>query len=473
VPAGFLNVPEGTDVTAEDKLIASLEEHHAAAEQSHRLGILPAGVTFQKLTIDPVDALLMDVRRFTTEEWARWLNIPIHFLKDLTNSGTRANITQETLNLATHTIRPHHVRFEQELGRKLLTVDERRNRRYYFEARTDSIVRNDLLTRYKAFWQAVQGGWMSVNQVRKMDNRNGIGPQGDLYRWPVNSVPADKVASGEYMPGGRAQQRGGKTDDGRGGGGSDGGKGRRASSVLGRATPAEPATQIEIVAKPAPAAVMFSLAKRLRLINDQLPAFDYAFTRVVAKEVKILTGLHRRHQDPTEFQEKVAAFYDDHRKGVALYVKPLSAGILGIVRVALGCKEEIVWSSLDSIAESIASMHCDRMQRDVTNEWWTPWDGQPFTMRGVPSAEYALSRLHNCAVVEVCRSLNLKIAWTCLCPQNELVRVCHDLQGKIVVAGERFTDDMVPMWMTHGLRSPPVDLGCKCQLEVLDLGEIV
>ena len=471
VPAGFLNVPEGTDTDAEDKLILSLEQRHENAEQAHRLGVLPAGVTFQKITTDPVDALMMEVRRFTTEEWARWLNIPIHFLKDLTHSGTRANVTQETLSLATHTIRPWHVRFEQEFARKLLTVEERKGRRYYFEARTDSIVRSDLLTRYKAMWQAVQGGWMSVNDVRKMDNRNGIGPQGDIYRWPVNSVPAEKVESGEYLPGGRAQQRGGSGDDGRGGGGSSGGRGRRASNV-GRATPKESAPKVAIVVKTLPAPATFSLAKRLGLINEQLPAFADAFARMVAKEVKILTRLHVREGDPSEFAEKVGIFYDDHLTCVVLALKPHAAGILGIVKVLLECKDDVEWS-VDAVIEPIARLHCNRMKETITEGWWTPWDGTPFTNRGLASAEYALSRLHNAAVIAVCRAKGLSVKWVCSNAIAEPLIACGNLIGKVVRAGDRFTGELMPIddRFGDGLRNPPLDFGCKCQLEVLDEGE--
>jgi hypothetical protein len=37
---------------------------------------------------------------------------------------------------------------------------------------------------------ARQWGWMSVNDIRRLENLNAIGPDGDVYLQPLNMVPA-------------------------------------------------------------------------------------------------------------------------------------------------------------------------------------------------------------------------------------------------------------------------------------------
>ncbi|WP_043775847.1 hypothetical protein, partial [Roseivivax isoporae] len=43
--------------------------------------------------------------------------------------------------------------------------------------------------RYEAYAKGRQWGWLSVNDVLRMENRNGIGPAGDRYIEPLNMVP--------------------------------------------------------------------------------------------------------------------------------------------------------------------------------------------------------------------------------------------------------------------------------------------
>ncbi len=444
VPAGFLNVPEGTDPDQETALLKSMEDRHAAAEQAHRLGVLPAGVTFQKLTTDPVDALMLEVRRFSTEEWARWLDIPIHFLKDLTNAGVRANVAQETLNFATHTVRPWHVRYEQELNRKLLSESERRE--YYFEALTESIVRFDLLTKYKALWQAIQGGWMSVNDARRKENMNGIGEQGDLYRWPVNAVPASVVASGEYLPGGRAQQRQGKSE-------AAGGQ-RKAET-----TPEGP---IETPTKPS----SFTTEKRTALVNTHLGPLEDAFSRLVGKEVKSLKRLHDRYgAEEGVFLQKVTEFYGDHSGFVARTLAPHVDAVAAAVKASLACDRDLDWPD-PTITEHVALRHCERAVTDIKKGSWKPWSEKTSPGRAAGSARYELNRLHNAAVVEVCAAMGRTIRWRCV-RNDEPFAVCHDLDGKEVLAGGRFTD-LLEAGYRPRLRHPPVDFGCECQLEIVE-----
>ena len=45
-------------------------------------------------------------------------------------------------------------------------------------------------------------GWWSVNDIRRLENLNGIGPEGDVYLQPLNMTRADGVGppAGEPAP---------------------------------------------------------------------------------------------------------------------------------------------------------------------------------------------------------------------------------------------------------------------------------
>jgi hypothetical protein len=90
----------------------------------------------------------------------------------------------------TDTIRPWAVRWEQEINRKLLSESERDE--FYAEHLLESMMRGDTPSRYQAHAVARQWGWRSVNEIKRMENENPIGPDGDIYLVPLNMVPADQ-----------------------------------------------------------------------------------------------------------------------------------------------------------------------------------------------------------------------------------------------------------------------------------------
>jgi len=92
-------------------------------------------------------------------------------------SLTYQNVEMKQINLLVRTVGPWVVRLEKALTRL-------RPRPRIVKHNVDAMLRMDTLTRYKAYDMAVRDGWMSVNEVRDLDDRAGIGEEGDRYLWP-------------------------------------------------------------------------------------------------------------------------------------------------------------------------------------------------------------------------------------------------------------------------------------------------
>jgi hypothetical protein len=60
---------------------------------------------------------------------------------------------------------------------------------YYVEHLVDGMLRGDLPSRYAAYATGRQWGWLSVNDVRSIENMNPV-PNGDEYIVPMNMAPA-------------------------------------------------------------------------------------------------------------------------------------------------------------------------------------------------------------------------------------------------------------------------------------------
>ena len=92
----------------------------------------------------------------------------------------------------TYTLRPYMARVEQEIHRKLLKDSEKKV--LFAEHLTAALLSADLQSRYAAHVQGRSWGFLSINDVRRMENMDPLpGPEGDEYIVPANYVPADKV----------------------------------------------------------------------------------------------------------------------------------------------------------------------------------------------------------------------------------------------------------------------------------------
>jgi HK97 family phage portal protein len=144
---------------------------------------------YKAIGISNADAQLLDICKMTLLDICRIYRVPPHMAGDL-DRATWSNVEQQSIDFVVHTIGPWLVRWEQALSRDLLTDDEQQE--YYFEFNVDGLLRGDIKTRYGAYAQGRQWGWLSINDVRARENMNKI-ENGDDYLSPTNMIPAWQV----------------------------------------------------------------------------------------------------------------------------------------------------------------------------------------------------------------------------------------------------------------------------------------
>ena len=77
------------------------------------------------------------------------------------------------------------------MDRKL--IPERERGQYSVKFDMKSLLRGDLASRRDFYATALQHGFMSVNEVRAMEDMNGIGESGDVHLIQVNQIPLDSA----------------------------------------------------------------------------------------------------------------------------------------------------------------------------------------------------------------------------------------------------------------------------------------
>lgn len=181
-PGGILEHPGKLSDEAYRRLKTSWEERHRGAANAHRVAILEEGMKWSSVGMPLTDAQFLESRRFQVAEIARIYRVPPHLIQDL-DRATFNNIEHMSLDFVVHSLRPWLVRWEQAIARSLLGDVERRT--YFAEFSVEGLLRGDVESRYRAYSVGRQWGWLSRNDIRRLENMNPI-EGGDDYLTPLN-----------------------------------------------------------------------------------------------------------------------------------------------------------------------------------------------------------------------------------------------------------------------------------------------
>jgi len=181
-PAGVLSHPNRLSAEAAENLRNTWRNAYQGVDNAGRTAILEEGMSWQSLGISNDDAQYLETRQFQIVEIARWYGVPPHMIGSLDNA-TFSNIEHQGIEYVTYSLRPWLVRWEQEIKRKLFVDDV-----YFSEFLVDGLLRGDTKTRYDGYKIARETGWLSVNEIRALENLNNV-EGGDTYIQPMNMEP--------------------------------------------------------------------------------------------------------------------------------------------------------------------------------------------------------------------------------------------------------------------------------------------
>lgn len=199
-PSGYIKLPGALSKEKAEALRAQWQQvyGYAGGAGGNRTAVLFDGGEFQKIQITADEAQFIETRKFQVSEIARWYRVPPHMIGDL-DRATFGNIEHQALEFVTHTLRPWLVRIEQELNRKLFPSSTTgRPSDLYAEFSVDGLLRGDVKTRGEYYVRGRQWGWLSANDIRRLENLDPI-DGGDAYLVPLNMhdalEPNDSEAS--------------------------------------------------------------------------------------------------------------------------------------------------------------------------------------------------------------------------------------------------------------------------------------
>lgn len=183
-PSAILEHPGKMQDKALKNLRESFQNQYAGSGNAHKTIILEAGVKFTPVTLSHEQSQFIESREFQVTDICRWFLVPPHLVFDL-RRATFTNIEQQSLEFITFHMRPWLVRWEQAMNHSLLS--EKEQDEYFFEFLAEGLLRGDIQSRYNAYNIGRNGGWLSADEIRALENMNPLpNGEGSTYLTPLN-----------------------------------------------------------------------------------------------------------------------------------------------------------------------------------------------------------------------------------------------------------------------------------------------
>lgn len=173
-PDFAIEVPGEMQPEAREVLRKSWMDRHSGQGAKKAPVVLAGGMKLHQLTMSSEDAQLLQTRQFQIEEICRVFGVPPFMIghnEKTTSWGS--GVEQMSIGFVKYTLQRHLCVMEQEINHKLFKTS-----RNFAEFATAGLERGDIKSRNESYrialGRAGEPGWMTVNEVRALENLPAI-----------------------------------------------------------------------------------------------------------------------------------------------------------------------------------------------------------------------------------------------------------------------------------------------------------
>ena len=167
IPNGVL---KSDQMLSPDQAAAAKDAWNLTAGAKNGVAVLGNGLNYQPMYLNPRDSMFIESQAWNVQQVARLFGIPANMLMASVdgNSMTYTNMEQEQMAFVRYTLSQYIVEIESALSH--LTT-----RGTMVKINVDSLLRSDTLTRYQAHAIAIASGWMTIDEVRAIEDLPTVG----------------------------------------------------------------------------------------------------------------------------------------------------------------------------------------------------------------------------------------------------------------------------------------------------------
>jgi HK97 family phage portal protein len=190
-PSGVVTVKDILTKEQRKQIQESMIDAVFGNNEIGRQFLMEGGATYQQLTINPVDAQMVETLSRSVEDLCRWYQVPPSMIGHgtaVSNWGTGRE--QINLGFKQYVLDPYLTRIEQSIAKHLLTAAERK--KYYAEFNLDSLLRADSGGRATMYREMITTGVYTPNFCRSLENLEPL-EGGDQLFMQGAMVPITKL----------------------------------------------------------------------------------------------------------------------------------------------------------------------------------------------------------------------------------------------------------------------------------------
>lgn len=192
VTTGGFTTPKKMSAGAIERLRNQWAERATPGKKFTAL-VLEEDTKWFSMALPSKDAQVLESRMFQVTDIARWLGLPPHKLADLSRA-TFSNIQHQSIEVVNDALMPWVVRLEQEANYKLFS---RRDRGLRTKLNVRGLLRGDDMSR-ATYYQVMRNiGVYSTNDIRKLEDMDPVGPEGDELLVQINQTTLKRLAEGD------------------------------------------------------------------------------------------------------------------------------------------------------------------------------------------------------------------------------------------------------------------------------------
>ena len=178
--SGIIEFPGSLSREQAKSLVEGFDSAHRGYRRAHKTGILSGGAKYIQTSTPNNANQFLESREFAVLDIARAFQIPPHMLGVVNGTQSRASVEQLAIDFVTHTLRPHIEKIERAYSGLL---PEGR----FIKFNIDGLIRADFSTRMQGYSIGIQGGWLSINDIHRLEEMTPV-DGGDAYRVPLANV---------------------------------------------------------------------------------------------------------------------------------------------------------------------------------------------------------------------------------------------------------------------------------------------
>jgi HK97 family phage portal protein len=190
--SGVIEFPGNLTADQAKGLQEGFDSRHRGWGKAHRTAILSAGAKYTPTNTENDKAQFLDSRRLAVEDVARAFRVPSNML-NLPGSNTFSSVEMNNLAFVTHCLRPIIAKLESAFSPLMSRTSGGENA--FIKFNIDGLLRADIQNRMAAYSTGLQAGFLSVNDVRRLEDLRPIDdPAASMPRVPLANVGIDSAS---------------------------------------------------------------------------------------------------------------------------------------------------------------------------------------------------------------------------------------------------------------------------------------